>query len=392
MDICKLDSRDYQISLVLMRRGVGAQEIPLDHVMRMSIVNDSYEPFPRLKIIIKDPSSTVIPLYAPDNNSKVALTIWTLEKYGEVDRKIQKSHSFNIDRVKPLNFEGENNSYEINAVSEYITPWLNSIEFSSSGDSSSVTTLAGNILVKADIPMERPVKESSYKQFFIGDLQSSVKDHVNRLLDFASIGGSGFYYTWFNQIDNVLKIESTKNIMSNAPVYPYNVFTIASDGSGADEFLTPSMVHPTNDISATKMNTLSMGMREMNFDYENGKFVEERMEYVDIVNGSTIRELDPFIDNTLNIDSDVKYTQMSNGHEWYKDLRRSVRSSNTVMMKVKGSMEREIGDVVVFNTSLSLSNTFGGFWMIMRCVDTYNIGTSKFEQVIVVSKIGNVNG
>ena len=106
MDICNLDSREYRIALILLRRNVGAQEIPLDHVMRLSVVNDSYEPFPRLKIIIKDPSGTVIPLYAPDNNSKVALTIETLERYGNVEKKFIKTHSFNIDRTKPLNFSG----------------------------------------------------------------------------------------------------------------------------------------------------------------------------------------------------------------------------------------------------------------------------------------------
>jgi hypothetical protein len=390
MDICNLDSRDYTVALVLLRRDVGAQEIPLDHVMRISIVNDSYEPFPRMKLIIKDPSSRVIPLYSADNNSKIALTVQTLERYGDVEENHIKTHAFNIDRVKPLNFSGEDNTYEIDAVSEYITPWLNPIDFSSSGPNTSVTTLAGNLLVKAGIPMERPFKESPYQQFYVSDLQCPVRDHINRLLDFASIGGTGFYYTWYSQKDNVLKIESTKNIMSNAVIQPYNIFAIPSEGFGAEEYYTPLSIHHTNDVSATQMNTLSRGLREKNFDYKKGEFFERRMEYQDIVNGSTIRDLEPFIDNTTNIDADINYTQMANGHNWYKDIRKSVRSADTVSLIVKGSMQREIGDLILFKSSKSLQNTFGGFWMVMRMVDTYNFGANKFEQQLVVSKIGDV--
>lgn len=388
MDICNLDNQDYRIEIVLLRRNVKVQELPLDHVLRMSIVNDCYEPFPRLKLVVKDPGGSVIPLYAADNNSVIAVTVQSIERYGDTEKPLVKKHAFNINRVKPTNFGGSANTYEIDAVSKHMDPWMNSIQFSTAGNNVSVTEAAGNILAKAGIPFVRPVKEASYRTFYVADVNSPVRDHVQRLLDFASIGGDGFYFTFYDRVNNELKIESTKNILKNVVLEPYNIFAIPSDDYGAEEYYVPISVHHTNDVSATRIDTISRGMREYNFDFDTGAFFEQRMEYIDIKNGSTSKKLNPVIDNTTNIEEDINYTQKATGHNWYGDIRNAVRTYNGMLVTVKGTMQRDIGDIALFRSSDSLQNTFGGFWMNARTVDTFDFGAGKYTQNIVMSRVG----
>lgn len=384
-----LNGREYLFELALIRRGYSAIEISLNNVMRVSIVNDSYEPFPRMKLVVKDPNSQVVPYFEPDNNSKIVFTVVVSEKYGDEEYTIVKSHLYNIDKVKPLNMSGESNTYEISAVSELLEKWLNPVQYSS-GRSQSTTVSACEILAKTEIPYAKPIKESSHKRFYIADVNSTTRDHVNRLLDFASFSGDGFYYTWFDMITNKLYIESTKGLIKNGKFQPYNIIAIPSGEFGSGEVYTPKSVHHTNDVPATVIDSISRGIREFNFDFKAGGFFERKMEYVDIKNGSTIQNLEPVIDNTIRIDKDTNYTQMATGHDWYGEIRRAVRSYNTVQMVIEGTVQRGVGDLVILNSSESMKYTFGGVWMTMRSVDTFDFGAGKFDQTITVSRVGKV--
>lgn len=384
-----LNNRPYAFEIALIRRGYAPVELSLNNVMRVSIVNDSYEPFPRLKMVVKDPNGQVIPYFEADNNSKIVFTVSTSEKYGDEEYAVEKSHMYNVDRVKPLSMSGETNTYEISGVSELIEKWLNPVQFSSSG-SVSTTVSACNILAKANIPYVKPFKESSYKRFYIADVNTPVRDHVNRLLDYASFSGDGFYYTWYDMYTNELRIESTKGIMRNGKFQSFNTIAIPSGDYGASEAYTPKSVHHTNDISATVIDSISRGVREYNFDFKTGKFFECKMEYVDIKNGSTIQNLEPVIDNTIRIEKDTNYTQMATGHTWYSDIRKAVRNYNSVQLVIEGTIQRNIGDLVVLNSSESMQYTFSGVWMTMRTIDTFNFGAGKFDQTITVSKVGKL--
>lgn len=384
-----LNGRQYNIELALIRRGYSPIELSLNNVMKVSIVNDSYEPFPRMIVVIKDPGGYVIPYYEPDNNSKILFTVEVAEKYGDEEYVIVKSHLYNVDRVKPLNLAGENNTYEISAVSAYIEKWLNPIQYSSSG-SQSTTVSVCDILAKANIPFAKPIKESSYKRFYVADINTPVRDHVTRLLDYASFSGDGFYYTWFDMITNTLYVESTKGLMKNGKFQPYNIIAISSGDYGASEAHTPKSVHHTNDVSATVIDSISRGVREFNFDFNSGNFFERKMEYIDIKNGSTIQNLEPVITNNIRIEKDTNYTQMATGHNWYGDIRKAVRNYNTVQMIIDGNIQRSIGDLVLINSSESMKYTFSGVWMTMRTVDTFNFGSEKYDQTITVSRVGKL--
>lgn len=390
MDACTLNNTTYQVGITLFRRNAGAQEIPIDHILKLTIINDSFEPFPRAKIIIKDPSSTVLPLYAADNNSVVGIKLQSQERYGDDVRTVTKVHAFNINRVKPLNFSGSDNTYEIDAVSEYITPWMNPINFSTGNSNVSVTDTACNMLARAKIPFTRPLKESAHKESFISDVNSPLRDHVNRLLDLASISGSGFYFPWYNIVKNKLAIESITNIVSNGVLQPYNVFAVASDGYGAEEYYTPTSIEYTNDVSATRINTISRGVKELNFSHIKGKFNERRMLYTDIAKGSTYNGLKPIIDNTTNNEEDINYTQFGSSHEWFSDIRKAVRTYNGVQIKIKGSPERNIGDLIIMKSQGSLKNTFDGLWMNMRTIEEYSFGSNKYDQTIIMSRVGKI--
>lgn len=390
MTTITLNNRDYDFEVALIRRGYGPIELSLSNIGRISIINDSYEPFPRMTMVVKDPNSAVIPYFSADNNSKIVLTVKSQESYGDNIITVEKSHMFNIERVKPLNFSGETNSYEITAASEELVKWLNPISFSTETTNVSTTTSACNILAKAKIPFIRPLKESSERKFYITDVNTPVRDHVQRLLDFASLGGTGFYYTWFDMLENKLRIESTKNIMNNSRFQSYNTITIPSGEYGSNDTYSAKSVHHTNDVSASRINTISRGIREFEFDFDNGALKQNKMEYVDIVNGSTIRKLNPIIDNTVNIAADVNYTQKATGHEWYKEIRKAVRVYNNVTVTMEGTLQRNIGDLVILKSSESMQQTFGGVWMTMRTVDTFNFGAGKYDQQLVVSRMGKI--
>jgi hypothetical protein len=390
MTTIALNGREYDFEIALIRRGYGPLEISLSNVLTVHIINDSYEPFPRMTMTVKDPNSTLIPYFAADNNSKIVFTVMVQEQYGENQILVEKSHMFNIERVKPINFSGENNTYEITAASEELVKWLNPISFSTETTNVSTTTSACNLLAKANIPFIRPLKESAYRKFYITDINTPVRDHVQRLLDYASLGGNGFYYTWYDMFENKLRVESTKNIMNNTKFQSYNTITIPSGDFGSSDIYCAKSVHHTNDISATQINTISRGIKEFELDFDAGELVQNKMEYVDIVNGSTLRKLDPTIDNTTNIASDVNFTQMATGHEWYKKIRKAVRTYNTVRLTMEGTVQRNIGDLVMLKSSETQQQTFGGVWMTMRTVDTYNFGAGKFDQQLVVSRMGKV--
>lgn len=383
-----LNDREYQIELALIRRGFGPIELSLSNVMRVAIINDSYEPFPRLIMTVKDPNGGVISYFSPDNNCKIIFTVMINERFGNNEHLIKKSHMFNIDNIKPLNLSGETNTYEIHAVSELITNWMNPVEFSTKNDNVSTTESAGNLLAKAGIPFIRPLKESTYKQFYITDINTPVRNHVSKLLDNASFNGDGFYYTWYDWVANKLIIESTKNIVMNSKLQPYNTITIPSGEYGASDMYSAKSVHFTNDVSATKINSISRGIREYRFDFINGKFIERKMEYIDIKNGSTITQLTPVIDNTINIESNINYTQQAASHDWFGEIRRAVRTYSGVSLKITGTLLRNIGDVVVLNSSEAEQKTFSGLWITMRIIDEFNFGTGKYDQDIIVSRVG----
>lgn len=385
-----LNDKTFLFEVALIRRGYGPIELALNNIMRMVIINDAYEPFPRLTMTVKDPNSSVIPQFAADNNSKIVVTVMSNELYGDTEHLVKKSHMFNIDRVKPTSFTGENTAYEITAVSELLSKWLSPTSFSTGKDIISTTSAAGNLLIKAGIPYIAPIKESSNKQFFIADMNTPVRDHVQHLLDRASFTGDGFYYTWYDLYENKLRIESTKNIMRNSGFQSYNTITIPSGDYGSNDLYSSRSAHYTNDVSATKIDSISKGIKEFNFDFKTGKFYEKKMEYVDIVNSSTIQNLNPIIDNTINIDSDTNYAQMASGHRWYAEIRKSIRAYNTVALTLDGNIQRNIGDLVLLKSSASLTETFGGIWITMRTVDTYNFGAGKFDQDIIVCRTGKI--
>lgn len=391
MENCTLNNATYQVAITLIRRDEGAQSIPIDHVIKLSIVNDSMEPFPRAKIVIKDPSSTVLPTYSPDNRSILAVKIIAQERHGDDVRTISKTHAFNINKVTPLNFAGNNNTYEIDAVSVFINQWMSPIVFSTGVvDNSSVTETACNMLAKAKIPFRRPSKESNYTCPYITDINSPLRDHVNKLLDDASIGGSGFYFPWWDMVNNELAIDSIVNILSNSTSKSYNVLSVASEDYGSSNFFTPTSIEYTNDISATKINSISRGIKEFNFDHLKGEFNEKRILYKDITNGSTYRGFEPVIDNTVNTDADINYTQFASSHNWFADIRNAVRTYNGALITIEGASERNIGDLIIMQSSKTLQNTFAGIWMNMRQIDEYNFGSNKFEQKIVMSRVGKL--
>lgn len=390
MTTISLNNREYNFEIVLIRRGYGPMEISLSNILNVSIVNDSYEPFPRMSMTIKDPNSTTIPYFSADNNCKIVFTVKVEERYGDNSIIVEKNHMFNIERIKPTNFSGENNTYEISAASEELSKWYNPVSFSTSNANVSTTTAACNLLAKADIAYTKPIKESSYRKFYITDINSPVRDHIQRLLDLASIGGNGFYYTWFDMFTNKLRIESTKNIMNNSRFQSYNTITIPSGDFGGSDLYSAKSVHHTNDVSASVINSISKGIKEFKFNFSDAEFTQNKMEYVDIVNGSTIRKLDPVIDNTTNISSDVNYTQEATGHNWYKEVRRAVKDYNTVSITLDGTIQRNIGDLVLLQSSESQQETFGGIWMTMRTIDIFNFGAGKFDQQLIISKMGNV--
>ena len=391
MDICTLNNSEFQVGITLIRRGGIAQEIPLDHVLKLSVINDSMEPFPRVEIIIKDPSSTVIPLYAADNNSAIGIKIIAQEKYGADVRTINKIHAFNINRVIPINFSGQSNTYKIEGVSEHYKAWMNPIKFSTGNAKNiSVTETACNILARAKIPFTRPIKDSSYTSSFITDINSSVKEHINRLLDLASINGSGFYFPWYNQIENKLEIDSLTNIINNSTLQPYNIFSVPSEGFGSEDYYTPTSIEYTNDVTATKIDRLSKGIKEYKFDHLKGVFDTRRMLYTDITNGTSVTGFDSIIDNTSNTEEDINYVQFGQGHNWFANIRNAVRTYNGVMVKIRGAAERNIGDIIVMRSSPSLKATFSGLWMNMRTTDEYSFGTNKYDQTIIMSRIGKL--
>ncbi len=385
-----LNNREYRFEIALLRRGSGPVELNLTNIMNIIIVNDSYEPFPRMTLTVKDPTSTVIPYFMADSDSKIVFTVMSDERYGKGEHTTSKSHIFNIDHVKPLNFSGDNNTYEIHAVSEFISIWSNPISFSTETANISTTETAGNILAKANIPFVRPVSESSHKQFYVTDINTPLSDHIQRLLDFASFDRAGFYYTWYDMSANKLRIESTKNLMRNKDFHAYNIITISSGEYGSTETYTPKSVHYTNDISATALDSMAKGIKEFNFDFTKGKFFEKKMEFIDIKNSSTISSLDSVINKSINIDSDTNYTQMATGHNSYAKMRKYIRNANTVSLEMAGTLLRNIGDLVVLKSSDSLQETFGGLWITMRTIESFNFGTSKFDQTIIVSKVGKI--
>lgn len=391
MDICTLNNTDYQVGITLIRRDTVAQEIPLDHVLKLSVINDSFEPFPRIQLIIKDPNSTIIPLYEADNNSFVGIKMRAEEKYGPDIRTIDKIHAFVINRVKPLNFSGESNTYQIDAVSEYYKNWMNPVQFSTDGNASEpATDIACKLLARADIPYVPPVRHSKYKCSFISDINSSVSAHVNRLLDLAAVNGGGFYYTWFNQRENTLKIASTNDIAANSQIKPYNIMTVPTAEFGSEDYYTPTSIEYTNDQSATKVDRLSRGVNEIGFDHATGEFTERRMHYTDLVNGSTSPGFDPVIDNTTNTDDQINYAQLAGGRNWFGEVRNAVRTYNGAMITIRGSSEREIGDLIIMRSAESLKSTFAGLWMNMRTVDEYRFGVNKYDQKIIMSRIGKI--
>lgn len=343
-----------------------------------------------MSMTVKDPSGTVIPYFTADNNSKIVFTVISTETYGNNEVKFEKSHLFNVERVKPTNFTGESNTYEITAASEYMRQWLNPISYSTESNNVSTTVAACNLLSKADIPFARPIKESSRRMFYCTDINTPVRDHVQRLLDFASLGGDGFYYTWYDMLENELRIDSTKNLINNGKFRSYNTITIPSADYGSNDIFCPKSIHHTNDVSATDINRIARGIKEFGFNFTKGQLTQKKMEYVDIKNGSTINQLDPVIDRNINIDADVNWTQKATGHTWYKDIRKAVRNYSTVSLLMEGTIQRNIGDLVLMKSSESLQQTFGGVWMTMRTIDTFNFGAEKYDQTIVVSKVGNV--
>jgi hypothetical protein len=383
-----LNNKEYEFEISLIKRDFGVLELSLSNVLNVTIINDSYEPFPRMTITIKDPNGSTIPYFKADNNSYIVFTVIANVLQGDTTNRIEKSHLFNIERVKPINFTGESNTYEISASSEYLRQWFNPISFSTESNNISVTVSAANILNKANIPFARPIKESSRRMFYCTDINTPVRDHVQRLLDFASLGGDGFYYTWYDMFENKLYIDSTKNLITNGKYNAYNIISIPSADFGANDIHSAKSIHHTNDVSASEINLISKGIKEFKFNFTKGQFDQHKMEYVDIKNGSTISQLAPVIGRNINIDSDVNYTQKATGHTWYKDIRSAIRNYTSVSLVMEGAIQRNIGDLVLMKSSESLQQTFGGVWMTMRTIDTFNFGAEKYDQTIVVSKVG----
>jgi hypothetical protein len=81
---------------------------------------------------------------------------------------------------------------------------------------------------------------------------------------------------------------------------------------------------------------------------------------------------------------------MAAGHKWYEEIRKAVRNYSTVSAMLEGTIQRTVGDLVLFKSSESMQETFGGVWMTMRTVDMYNFGANKFDQQLIVSKMGKV--